>query len=325
MKAIQFRHFGPPEVLEIVDIPKRAPAEGEVLVRTRAIGVNFFEVLMREDRYAVTPELPMIPGVEVAGVVEAAGAGVSGTIIGSRVAVPMFAFGRGSGYAEYITIDAATLVPVPDVLPFETATALMIQGLTALHLIRQSPPKGKTILVTAAAGGVGSLLIQLAKSAGARSIVATASSDAKLELVRSLGADIGVDYSLPNWTAGLKETLNGRGIDIIYDLIGGPFTKAALDLLAPGGELVFGALGRFGLGSGEMEAMFSRNQSLHGFALLPLLTAAGLKADLADLFHQAEKGTLRVIDGGRFPLTRAADAHRALESRQTTGKIVLIS
>lgn len=267
----------------------------------------------------------MIPGVEVTGVVEAVGAGVSDAIIGNRVAAPMFAFGRGSGgYAEYVTIDAGVLVAIPDALPFETATALMIQGLTALHLIRQSPSKGKTILMTAAAGGVGSLLIQLAKSAGARSIVATASSDAKLDLVRSLCADIGVDYTLPNWTATLKETLNGRRIDIIYDLIGGPFTKAALDLLAPGGELVFGALGRFGLGSAEMEAMFSRNQSLHGFALLPLLTAADLKTDLADLFHQAEKGLLRVIDGGYFPLTRAADAHRALESRQTTGKIVLV-
>jgi NADPH2:quinone reductase len=187
MKAVQLSRFGPPDVLEIVEVPTPIPQPGEVLVRVRASGVNFFETLMREDRYAMTPELPMIFGVEVAGVIEALGDGVAASLLGARVAVPMFAVGRGSGgYAERLAIDAASVVPIPDELSFEDATALMVQGLTALHLVRQSPPVGKTVLVNAAAGGVGSLLVQLAKRAGAKLIVATASTNEKLDFARSI-------------------------------------------------------------------------------------------------------------------------------------------
>ncbi len=324
MKAIEFRQFGSPDVLKLVDVPTPSPGKGEALVRARAIGVNYFEVLMRQDRYTMTPELPMVPGVELAGVVEAVGEGVRPSLLGSRVAVPMFAQGRGSGgYAEFVTVDATTLVPIPDGLSFEPAVALMIQGLTALHLVRQNPPKNKTLLVSAASGGVGSLLVQLARNGSARAIVAVASSEEKLELARSLGADLGANYAQPDWPATLKAALRGGGIDIVYDFVGGEFTGTAIDLLAPGGELVFGALGRFTLSAKQMETMFSQNQVLRGFALLPLLDPVGLRTDLADLFSRAEEGTLKVTIGGRFSLQEAEDAHRAIESRQTTGKIVL--
>jgi NADPH2:quinone reductase len=325
MRAVQLSRFGPPDVLEIVDVPTPIPAPGEVLVRVRASGVNFFETLMRQDRYAVTPELPMIFGVEVAGVIEALGDGVARSLLGARVAVPMFAVGRGSGgYAERLAIDAASAVPIPDDLSFEDATALMVQGLTALHLVRQSPPVGKTVLVNAAAGGVGSLLVQLAKRAGAKLIVATASTNEKLDFARSIGADAGVDYTAPDWVARVRDATGGAGADIVYELVGGAVTRASLDALAPRGELVFGALGRFDLDASDLEKMILRNQSLRGFALLPLLTPAVLKSSLTELFDLAASGELKVIQGGRYPLDQVAEAHRAIEERRTTGKVVLV-
>lgn len=324
MKAVQLNRFGGPEVLEIVETPTPAPQPGEVLVCVQAAGINFFEILMRQDRYAVTPELPMMLGVEAAGVIDALGDGVASPAVGSRVAVPLFAIGRSGGYAEYVVADAASVVPLPDDLSFEDATALMVQGLTALHLVRQSPPNAKAVLVNAAAGGVGSLLVQLARDSGARLVIAAAGSDEKRELALALGADIAVDYSSPDWVERVREATGGRGAEIIYEFIGGSFTKACLDALAPSGELVFGALGRFRLDQAAMDGLFAQNQSVKGFALLPLLTPDTLKTDLGWLFDEAANGRLKVIQGGRYLLDRAADAHRAVERRETVGKVVLI-
>lgn len=180
MKAVQFTRFGPPDVLELVELPVPEPGPGEVLVRVHAAGVNFFEVLMRADRYAVTPNLPMFPGIEVAGTIERAGPGADRSLIGTRVAVPLFAIGRGSGgYAEFVAVDGGAVVQLPDAVSFEAAAALMVQGLTALHLLRRSPVKGKIVLVNAAAGGVGSLLVQLARRDAASLVIAAASSNEK--------------------------------------------------------------------------------------------------------------------------------------------------
>jgi len=195
MRGVQLSRFGGPEVLEIVEAPTPTPKPGEVLVRVRAAGINFFEVLMRQNRYAVTPELPMPLGVEVAGVVEALGHGVVLPAVGTRVAVPLFAIGRSGGYADYVVADATSVVAVPDGVSLKDATALMVQGLTALHLVRHSPPKDRSVLVNAAAGGVGSLLVQLARDSGARLVIAAAGSDEKRKLALSLGADIAINYS----------------------------------------------------------------------------------------------------------------------------------
>ena len=325
MKAVQFSRFGGPEVLETVEQPTPRPGPGEVLVRVRAAGVNYFETLLRRNLYAVTPELPMTPGVEVAGEIEAIGEGGDVTLIGARVAVPMFAIGRpAGGYAEYVAVEAGSVVKLPDGLSFEHAVALLVQGLSALHLVRCSPPRGRTVLVTAAAGGVGSLLLQLARRAGAERVIAVAGGPEKLEAARRLGADLGVDYGEPGWAARVHDTTGGAGADIVYDTVGGAVTKACLDALAPRGELVFGALGRFELGAAELEGMILQNQSLKGFALLPLLTPEGLRADLAELFALAASDALTVRQGGRYRLDQAAEAHRALESRRSTGKIVLV-
>ena len=211
MKAVQISRFGGPEVLEIVSLPTPRPARGQVLVRVHAAGVNYFEVLMRSDRYAITPALPMRPGVEVSGIVEAAGEGVASGMLGTRVAVPMFAFGISSGgYAEYVAVDADSVLPLPDTLSFADAVALQVQGLTALHLSRLRSVTDKTVVVTAAAGGVGSLLVQLLKAAQARTVVALTSSQAKQELALSLGADYTVSYADSNWAATVHKALRGR-------------------------------------------------------------------------------------------------------------------
>lgn len=325
MKAVQFSRFGGPEVLEIVEQPTPQPGPGEVLVRVRVAGVNYFETLQRRNLYAVKPLLPMAPGVEVAGEIETVGQGVDAALRGVRVAVPMFAVGRpGGGYAEYLAVAAASVVPLPDGLSFEHAVALLAPGLTALHLVRRSPPKDRTVLVTAAAGGVGSLLLQLARRAGAERVIAVAGGQGKLDVARGLGADLGIDYREPGWAAQVREAAGGRGADIVYDTVGGPVTRACLDALAPAGELVFAALGRYELTAAEVEGLFFRNQSLKGFALLPLLTPESLRADLAELFGLAAAGTLTVTVGGRYRLDQAAEAHRVLEERRSTGKIVLM-
>lgn len=325
MRAIQLTGFGGPDVLDVVDMPKPEPQGGEVLVRVHAAGVNFFEVLMRADRYAVTPQLPMILGVEAAGVVETIGQGVDAKLLGARVAAPLFASSHPfGGYAEYVTIDAGLAVPLPETLSFEDATALMVQGLTALHLLRQSPPAGKSVLIGAAAGGVGSLLVQLVKRGGASRIVAAAGSKSKLDLAVSLGADGAVDYSQADWVAAVREATGGAGVDIVYDTVGGSLTAAALAALAPCGELVFAALGRYALSTADLEAMIGRNQSLRGFALLPLLSPAGLRENLSDLFQLAAGGALLVTTGARFPLGQASEAHRLLDDRRSTGKVVLV-
>ncbi|MEZ2130506.1 MULTISPECIES: zinc-binding alcohol dehydrogenase family protein [unclassified Sinorhizobium] len=325
MKAVQLNRFGGPDVLEIVDVPTPEPGQDEVLVRIHAAGVNFFEVLMRADRYAVTPELPMIPGVEVAGVVEQVGPGADETLLGARVAVPLFAIGISSGgYAEFIAVDGASVTRLPDGLSFEDAVALMVQGLTAFHLVRRSVPKGKSVMVNAAAGGVGSLLVQLAKDAGARRVIGAAGSQEKAALVLSLGADAVVDYSRPDWVDRVREASEGQGVDIVYETIGGSMSKASLTALAPCGELVFAALGRFELEKAELERMISGNQSLKGFALLPLLQGEEMAKSLGSLFEMAASGRLKILRGGRYRLQEAALAHDALECRRTIGKVVLV-
>ncbi len=319
--------FGGPEVLEVVERPTPAPGRGQVLVRVGAAGVNFAETLMRENRYAVTPDLPAVLGTEVAGTIESLGDGVQEPAVGTRVAAPLF--GTGSyfgGYADYVLIDASLAVPLPDAVSFESATALMIQGLTALYLTKQAPPKGKTVLISAAAGGVGTLLVQLAKRAGARTVIAAASTAEKLDFARSVGADAGVDYTKTDWVNLARVASGGDGPDIVYESAGGAVTRASLEVLAPRGELViYGALNiqSFRLGAPELLTLVFKNQSVTGFALAPLLTPESLREGLAELFDLTMHGQLMVKIGGIYPLERVSEAHRALEKRYTTGKLVL--
>jgi NADPH2:quinone reductase len=327
MKAIQLNRFGDAASLEVIESPKPTPGPGQVLIHVRAAGVNFADTLMRENRYALTPVLPAILGHEVAGVIESTGDDVAGLAVGTRVAAPLFAAGVWfGGYAEYVVIDSNVVVPLPDALSFDEAAALMVQGLTALYLTKQAPPRGKSVLVNAAAGGVGTLLVQLARRAGARTVVAAASTDHKLDIARGLGADAVVNYTHEDWVEQVRAVTGGAGADIIYESAGGEVTTAGLEALAPLGEIViYGALNiqSFALGVPELLRLIFGNQSVTGFALAPLLTAEGLRSGLTELFELAVNGRLQVRIGGRFALDRVADAHRALEGRRTTGKIVL--
>jgi NADPH:quinone reductase len=326
MKAVQISRFGGPEVLEIVEVPTPIPAAGQLLVRLCSIGVNLADTLTRMDRYAVTPPLPAILGAEAAGVVEVTGAGVREFAVGQRVAVPLFAGNRLGAYAELAVINARLAVPLPDAISFDQAAALMIQGLTALYLTRQAPPKGKAVLVNAAGGGVGSLLVQLAKREGARTLIAGASSAAKLEFARSVGADAGVNYTTSDWTEELRHITRGNGPDIIYESVGHDVTRASLAALAPLGQIViYGALNiqDFRLGVPELLGLIFKNQSLTGFAFAPLLSPEKLRTGLEELFDLVIRDELKVTIGGRYPLAEASEAHRALEGRNTTGKLVL--
>jgi len=327
MKAVQIDRFGGPEVFATVEVPTPVPGPGQLLIRVKAAGVNLADTLMRANRYAMTPELPTILGSEAAGIVEATGPGVAEFNLGQRVAAPLFV-GIGLGaYAEYVVIDAALAVALPDAISFDQAAAVMSQGLTALYLTRQAPPMGKTVLVTAAAGGVGALLVQLAQRAGARKVIAAASSADKLHFARGLGADAGVNYTDEDWTRQLLDATDGVGPDIIYESVGGDITAKNLANLAPGGEMViYGALNiqSFNLGVPELLGMIFKNQSVTGFALVPLLTPADLRSGMAEIFDLMASGALVVTIGGRFPMHDAGPAHAALEGRGTTGKLILL-
>lgn len=327
MQSVQIKAFGGTEVLEIVEQPIPTPGPGEILVRMRTTGVNLADVLIRENKYAFTPALPVVLGSETAGDVVELGSGVSGFEIGDRIAAPTFASGAYfGGYAEYVVVNADYAVALPDTVSYEAATALMVQGLTAYYLTQRADPKGKTVLVSAAAGGVGSLLIQMCRIAGAKRVIAAASTEDKLAFAKTLGADAGVNYTDPNWAAGLAALSDGRGPDIVYESVGGQITRDAFANLAPLGELlVYGALNiqDFKLGIEELVQMVFKNQSVKGFAVAPLLSAASVREGLNYLFGLLARHELSVTIGGSYPLANVAMAHSALEQRRTVGKVVL--
>jgi NADPH2:quinone reductase len=317
MKAIQMTRFGGPDVLVLADVATPKPGAGQVLIRIATAGVNFAETLMRVDQYVASYTLPATPGSEVTGTIEAIGDGVDGLAIGQRVgAVLAAAKMLTGGYAEYCIADAAVTVPLPDELDFDEACALLVQGLTALYLTREVGPAGRDVLITAGGGGVGSLLIQLARYAGAKSVTAAASSPAKCELAVSVGADRAIKY----------DELGSIAPTLIYDSVGGDVFTQCFDILAAKGVLVaYGALNlqSFALGVPELRRMVFGNQTFRGFAFGPLIQHDLMREDLQHLFAMVRQGVLKPIIGERYRLADAAEAHRALGQRSTSGKLVL--
>ncbi|MGR9047254.1 zinc-binding alcohol dehydrogenase family protein [Halobacillus trueperi] len=322
MKAIQFKEYGGPSVLEKVDVDRPELGEGEVLLKVHAIGVNYADTARREGSYVVPTPLPFIPGAEVAGVVEEVGEGVNRVSKGDRVVTLI---GSG-GYAEYVKTNESTLIPIPNEVTDETAVALPLQGLTAYHILTTMGrlEKGETVLVHAAAGGVGSLAVQLAKHFGAGNVIATASSEEKLKLARDLGADHAINYTHPNWREEVLEATDGRGVDVALEMAGGDIFHETVKCMRAFGRVVV-----YGVASGEPAQMYpsglmNRNLSVIGFFLPQIMKKPVLfEKSLNHLLKMIKSGELKLTVGGVFDLEEAAHVHEVMQARKTKGKLVL--
>ena len=320
MQAIRPKQTGGPEVLELAEVPTPQPGPKQVLIRVEAAGLNFIDVYHRTGLYPLPLPLPM--GLEGAGTVEQVGGGVDDVKVGARVA---WASVPGS-YATHIVAPADRLVPVPDAVAIDVAAALLLQGMTAHYLMKTIFPlrTGHTALVHAAAGGVGLLLIQMAKRAGA-TIIGTVSTEAKAALAKQAGADHVINYRVSDFAAEIKRLTGGRGVDVAYDSVGKDTFDRSLDSLAPRGYLVL-----YGQSSGVVPTFDPARLAKGSYFLtrpsLPHYTAtrAELLSRAGDLFQMVGAGQLHVRVGHTFPLAQAADAHRALTGRETTGKVLLI-
>jgi NADPH:quinone reductase len=319
MKAIRVNRMGGPEALEYVDVDTPKPGSGQALVRLEAIGVNFIDVYHRTGLYKMP--LPFTPGSEAAGVVEAVGEGVTRVRKGDRVAYAMVP----GAYAEYAAVPEEKLVVLPDGVDAKLAAATMLQGMTAHYLAVSTWPlrQGHSALVHAAAGGVGALLVQIAKQRGAR-VFGTASTK-HLEIAREAGADAVIDYTTTDFEDEVMRATDGRGVDVVYDSVGKTTFDKSLAVLARRGMLVL-----FGQSSGPVPpldpARLARNSL---FFTRPSLAAYSATSEelnwrAGELFAWIKAGTLRVRVDRQVPLRDAASAHRALEARQTTGKVLLI-
>ena len=313
MRAIQMHEYGGPEVLKLVELPIPQPADGEVLIRVARAGLNFSDTHRRTNTYIAKDELPLVPGSEVAGVREDTG---------ERVV----ALCGDGGYAEYATAPAALTFPIPAGVGDEMALALILQGLTAWHLYRTCGrvAPGESVVVHSAAGGVGSLAVQLGHPLGAGRVIATASTQDKRDLALELGADVAIDVAADGLTERLREANDGKPVDVVFEMAGGAVFDASLAALAPFGRLV-----TYGIASQENNTIRSgdlmrRSRSVVGFWLMHCLgRPAMIDAALADLFGRAARGELRVVTGPAYPLEQAAQAQADLAGRRTTGKVTL--
>ena len=322
MKAIQIRQHGGPEVLEVVEAELREPESNEAVVKIAAAGVNFIDIYHRTGLYKVT--LPFTPGQEAAGIVEAVGKNVRDLQVGDRVA---FAGVTGGSYAQSNVVSASKLVPVPEAISLKHAAAIMLQGMTAHYLTRTTFPlqEGHVCVVHAAAGGVGLLLCQMARMIGA-TVIGTTSSPEKAELAKAAGADHIIFYNREDVATRVREITNGRGADVVYDSVGKTTFQGSIDSLKWRGMMV-----SFGQSSGPVgpvdPLMFSQKGSL--FFTRPTLAhytadRAELEQRAADLFEWMLAGKLKVRIDREYVLDRASEAHKALESRKTAGKVLLV-
>ena len=322
MKAIVFSELGGPEVLSLAEVPRPEVRPGMVLIRVHAIGVNFADTRFRQGTYVAKPKLPDTPGMEASGVVEAVGDGVTGVRPGARVA----AFTVKS-YAEYCQAPESMVLRLPDSVGFVEGAAFPIQVLTAYHLLHTADTTrpGTTVLVHSAAGGVGLAAVQLAKAAGAR-VLGTVSSDAKAALVRQHGCDAVINYATEKFADEILRLTDGRGVDLILDAVGKPTFEEGLRALAPFGHLIL--YGRSGGPTDPLNVatLSAKSIKVSGF-MLPAVTRNfpdKTRESAERCFALMREGRLALHIGRTFPLGAAADAHRFLESRQSTGKLVLL-
>ncbi|MCM3121581.1 MULTISPECIES: NADPH:quinone oxidoreductase family protein [unclassified Mesobacillus] len=322
MKAIQFTEYGGPEVLQTVELDRPIPKGQQVLIEIHAIGVNYADTARREGQYVVPTKLPFLPGAEIAGVVIEAGDSVTNVKPGDRVVTLI----ESGGYAEYALADCRGLIPLQDNMDFEQAAALPLQGLSAYHILKTMGrlEKEETVLVHAAAGGVGTLAVQLAKLLGAGKVIATASNQEKLALAAELGADVLINYTEQGWEEKVLEATGGKGVDVALEMAGGEIFNKTLKCLATFGRLVI-----YGVASGEQSrfypsSLMARNQSVIGFFLPQIMRKPALiQSSMAEMLRFISEGQLKLTIGGVYPLEQAAEVHRLLQSRQTKGKLIL--
>jgi NADPH:quinone reductase len=312
MRAVQIEQFGGPEVLQVVDVPKPEPGDGEVLIEVSRAGMNFADTHQRENSYLARYEVPLILGGEVAGK----------TADGRRVVALL----RSGGYAEYAVAPEATVYPIPDGLDDEAALALLIQGLTAWHLLRSCGrvAPGESVVVISGAGGVGSLAVQLAKPFGAGRVIATASSEGKRALTLEFGADAAVDPSVEDLTGALIEANGGERVDVVLEMSGGRVFDQGAEALAPFGRIV-----AYGIASREQNTLetgrlMRKSRTVVGFWLMHCLGRRDMVEEpLADLFDRAARGELKPRVGATYPLSEVRRAHEDMQGRKTSGKLLL--
>jgi NADPH2:quinone reductase len=313
MRAIQLTEFGGPETLVVRDLPDPQAGDGQVVLDVLAAGINYADTHQTEDSYLAKQTLPLIPGGEV-------------VVRGEHGERLLGLIGSG-GYAQRVAVDARTLFPIPDAITDGQALTTLVQGATAWHLLRTSThlQPGETVVVHAGAGGVGTLAIQLAKRWGAGRVIATASSEDKRALTLELGADVAVDSRAPDLRAALREANEGRGVDVVLEMTGGSVFDQSLAALAPLGRLaVFGMAGRTPASPVEPATLMGRSTAVIGFWLMHIVQRPQLLAEaVTDLMTLIGDGDLRPVVGETYPLGAAADAHRALLSRESVGKLVL--
>jgi NADPH2:quinone reductase len=313
MRAIQMTEFGGPEVLRLAELPMPAPGPDQAVIKVSRAGLNFADTHTRTNSYVQQASLPLVPGGEVAGTLEQTGERVV-ALVGS------------GGYAEYATAPRERIFPIPDGVDDGTALALIIQGTTAWHLLRSAArlAEGESVVVHSAAGGVGSLATQLARSFGAGRVIATASNADKRALAMELGADIAIAGEAEGLTERLIEANGGRELDVVLDSSGGAVFDASIKTLAPFGRIVVNGIATSEANTVRTGSLLRHSRAVIGFYLFHCLERPGMfGAALADLFARSARGELRAIVGRTYPLEQAPQAQIDLRERRTTGKLLL--
>jgi NADPH2:quinone reductase len=312
MRAIQIEEFGGPEAMQLVELPDPEPSDGEVVVEVARAGVNFADTHVTRNDYLAEQELPLVPGGEITG----------RTPDGRRVAALL----ASGGYAERVSVHEGALVPVPDEVSDEQAAGLLLQGLTARSLLRISArlEPGESVVVHAAAGGTGSLAVQLAKRMGAGRVIALASSLEKRELALGLGADVAVDSRAEDLKAAILEANGGERVDVVLEMSGGEAFEASLRALAPFGRIVtYGLASRQPVEVRNVDLMRT-SRAVVGFWLMHLFRRPQeLREGIAELLGAVAKGEIEVVIGRVYPLSEARRAHEDIATRRTHGKLLL--